>query len=131
MTEGKFDSIEEKIEKKLGEINLTLEKRIATLQENNEKKLEQIQQTVDEKLTKTLNDRFNESFKVLSEELAKVSQTIGEMQKISSDVGNLSKMLSNVKTTGILGEIQLGAIIDEILSPEQYVKNIVTNTFSN
>ena len=105
----------------------TLERNIQTMRENNEKKLEEIQKTVDEKLTKTLNDRFNESFKVLSNELAKVSQTIGEMQKISSDVGNLSKMLANVKTTGILGEIQLGAIIDEILSPEQYLKNVVTN----
>ena len=127
MTEGKFDSIEEKIEKKLGEINLTLEKRIATLQENNEKKLEQIQQTVDEKLTKTLNDRFNESFDILTKELEKVTKTVGEMQHISTDVGNLSKMLSNVKTTGIFGEIQLGAIIDEILSPEQYVKNATTS----
>lgn len=126
-TEERFMSIERKLEDSLENIRKTLERNIQTMQNSNEKKLEEIQKTVDEKLTKTLNDRFNESFKVLTEELTKVSQTIGEMQKISSDVGNLSKMLSNVKTTGILGEIQLGAIIDEILSPEQYVKNIVTN----
>ena len=126
-TEDRFMLIERKLEDSLENIRKTLERNIQTMQNSNEKKLEEIQKTVDEKLTKTLNDRFNESFKVLTEELTKVSQTIGEMQKISSDVGNLSKMLSNVKTTGILGEIQLGAIIDEILSPEQYVKNIVTN----
>jgi DNA recombination protein RmuC len=100
------------------------------MQSNNEKKLEEIQKTVDEKLTKTLNDRFAESFKILTDELARVSKTIGEMQKISSDVGNLTRMLSNVKTTGILGEIQLGAIIDEILTTEQYKKNVVTSKTS-
>ena len=126
-TEERFITIERKLEDSLESIRKTLERNIQTMQSNNEKKLDEIQKTVDEKLTKTLNDRFNESFKVLTEELAKVSQTIGEMQKISSDVGNLSKMLSNVKTTGILGEIQLGAIIDEILSSEQYLKNVVTN----
>lgn len=126
-TEERFEAIEKKLERSFEQIRETLERNIQTMQSNNEKRLADIQKTVDEKLTKTLNDRFNESFKVLSSELAKVSQTIGEMQKISSDVGNLSKMLSNVKTTGILGEIQLGAIIEEILSPEQYVKNVVTN----
>ena len=127
VTDNRLLSIEKKLTDSLELIRSTLEKNLQTIQTSNEKKLDEIQKTVDEKLTKTLNDRFNESFKVLSDELAKVSQTIGEMQKISSDVGNLSKMLANVKTTGILGEIQLGAIIDEILSPEQYKKNIVTN----
>ena len=129
-TETRFLSTERKLEESLENIRKTLERNIQIMQYNNAQKLEEIQKTVDEKLTKTLNDRFNESFKVLTEELTKVSQTIGEMQKISSDVGNLSKMLSNVKTTGILGEIQLGAIIDEILSPEQYEKNVVTNKAS-
>ena len=129
-TEERLNAVEKKLEDRLEQIRQTLERNVQIMRENNEKKLEEIQKTVDEKLTKTLNDRFNESFKVLSEELAKVSQTIGEMQKISSDVGNLSKMLSNVKTTGILGEIQLGAIIDEILSPEQYQKNCITNKAS-
>lgn len=126
-TEERFIAIEKKLERSLEQIRETLERNVQTMQSNNEKKLNDIQKTVDEKLTKTLNDRFNESFKVLSDELTRVSQTIGEMQKISSDVGNLSKMLSNVKTTGILGEIQLGAIIDEILAPNQYLKNVVTN----
>ena len=126
-TEERLSTIERKLQDSLEQIRQTLERNIRAIQESNEKKLAEIQNTVDEKLTKTLNDRFSESFKILTDELAKVSQTIGEMQKISSDVGNLSKMLSNVKTTGILGEIQLGAIIDEILSPEQYAKNVVTN----
>ena len=90
-----FSQIEQNIESDEAALLVS----IAKMQESNEKKLEEIQKTVDEKLTKTLNDRFNESFKVLTEELTKVSQTIGEMQKISSDVGNLSKMLSNVKTS--------------------------------
>ena len=126
-TEERFMAIEKKLESSLEQIRQTLERNIQTMQSNNEKKLDDIQKTVDEKLTKTLNDRFTESFKILTDELARVSKTIGEMQKISSDVGNLTRMLSNVKTTGILGEIQLGAIIDEILTVEQYEKNIVTN----
>ena len=97
------------------------------MQESNEKKLNEIKRTVDEKLTETLNERFKESFKFLSEELEKVGKTVGEMQNISKDVVNLTKVLSNVKTTGIFGEIQLGAIIEQILSPEQYLKNVVTN----
>lgn len=92
------------------------------MQEGNERKLSEIKQTVDQRLNDTLNQRFKESFKYLSEELNKVSKTVGEMQVISKDVGNLTKVLSNVKTTGIFGEIQLGAIIDQILSPQQYVK---------
>ena len=126
-TDERFLAIEKKLAESLEEIRQTLERNVRSMQEGNEKKLSEIQKAVDEKLTKTLNDRFSESFKILTDELAKVSKTIGEMQKISSDVGNLSKMLSNVKTTGILGEIQLGAIIDEILTPEQYKKNVVTN----
>ena len=128
--EERFVHIEGKLEASLEQIRQTLERNIQTMQSNNEKKLDEIQKTVDEKLTKTLNDRFAESFKILTDELAKVSKTIGEMQKISSDVGNLTRMLSNVKTTGILGEIQLGAIIDEILTTEQYEKNVVTSKTS-
>lgn len=129
-TAERFVEIEGKLEASLEQIRQTLERNIQTMQSNNEKKLEEIQKTVDEKLTKTLNDRFAESFRILTDELAKVSKTIGEMQKISSDVGNLTRMLSNVKTTGILGEIQLGAIIDEILTTEQYKKNVVTSKTS-
>jgi DNA recombination protein RmuC len=127
MTEKRLELIEKKVEEKLKDIENSFERNLHKMQESNEKKLGEIQQTVDEKLAKTLNDRFKESFALLTEQLKTVSETIGEMQKMSTDVGNLSKMLSNVKTTGIFGEIQLGAIIDEILAPEQYVKNVVTN----
>lgn len=126
-TEERLTSIERRLSYHLEQMRLTLERNVQQMQASNEKKLSEIQQTVDEKLTKTLNDRFTESFKVLVDELERVSKTIGEMQKISSEVGTLSKMLSNVKTTGIWGEIQLGAIIEELLSPEQYQRNVVTN----
>ena len=126
-TERRLCDIERSLAESLDQIRQALERNISTMRKSNEAKLAEIQKTVDEKLTKTLNDRFNESFKVLAGELERVTKTIGEMQKISSEVGTLSKMLSNVKTTGIFGEIQLGAIIDEILSPEQYEKNVVTN----
>ena len=120
-------AIEKTQETKLENIRETIERNVKAMTESNEKKLGEIQQVVDEKLTETLNENFKQSFKLLTDELEKVSRTIGEMQKISSEVGTLSKMLSNVKTTGIFGEIQLGAIIDQMLSPEQYLKNVVTN----
>lgn len=112
---------------KLENIRLTLERNVLKMQEGNEKKLSEIKQTVDEKLTETLNNRFKESFKYLTDELEKVTKTVGEMQSISKDVGSLTKVLSNVKTTGIFGEIRLGSIIEQILPPEQYLKNVVTN----
>lgn len=126
-TEESLLLIEKKLEERLESIRLTLERNINSMQSNNEKKLNEIQRTVDEKLTKTLNERFSESFKFLTEEMERVTKTVGEMQNISAEVGTLSKVLSNVKTTGIFGEIQLGAIIDQVLSPTQYVKNVVTN----
>lgn len=112
---------------KLENIRLTLERSILNMQASNDKKLSEIKQTVDEKLTETLNNRFKESFKYLTDELEKVTKTVGEMQSISKDVGSLTKVLSNVKTTGIFGEIRLGSIIEQILPPEQYLKNVVTN----
>ena len=116
LIDKRLESIERSQRDKLEEIRQTLERNVKNMQE-----------TVDEKLTQTLNDRFKESFKYLTEELEKVTKTVGEMQSISKDVGNLTKVLSNVKTTGIFGEIQLGAIIEQVLSPDQYVKNVVTN----
>ena len=126
-TTNRLESMERSQSEKLEAIRLTLERNVRIMQEGNERKLSEIKQTVDQRLNDTLNQRFKESFKYLSEELNKVSKTVGEMQVISKDVGNLTKVLSNVKTTGIFGEIQLGAIIDQILSPQQYVKNVVTN----
>ncbi len=113
-------------EQKLEQIRGTMEKRIATMQEENSRKLEEMRATVDEKLQKTLEDRISKSFQLVSERLEQVYKGLGEMQNLASGVGDLKKVLSNVKTRGILGEIQLGAILEQMLSPEQYEENIVT-----
>lgn len=111
---------------KLEQIRNTMEGRIAALTEENNKQLEQMRHTVDEKLQKTLETRIGESFKLVSQRLEQVYKGLGEMQNLASGVGDLKKVLSNVKTRGILGEIQLGAILEQILSPEQYEENIRT-----
>lgn len=113
-------------EQKLEQIRATMENRISAMQEDNAKKLEQMRATVDEKLQKTLDDRISQSFKLVSERLEQVYKGLGEMQTLASGVGDLKKVLSNVKTRGILGEIQLGAILEQILSPDQYEENIAT-----
>ncbi len=113
-------------EQKLEQIRGTMEKRIAAMQEENSKKLEEMRSTVDEKLQKTLEDRISKSFQLVSERLEQVYKGLGEMQNLASGVGDLKKVLSNVKTRGILGEIQLGAILEQMLSPEQYDVNIAT-----
>lgn len=113
-------------EQKLEHIRGTMEKRIAAMQEENSKKLEEMRATVDEKLQKTLEERISKSFQLVSERLEQVYKGLGEMQNLASGVGDLKKVLANVKTRGILGEIQLGAILEQMLSPEQYEVNIAT-----
>ena len=113
-------------EQKLENIRNTMEKRIAGMQEENSKQLDKMRETVDEKLQTTLEKRIGESFKLVSERLAQVSEGLGEMQNLASGVGDLKKVLSNVKTRGTLGEIQLEAILEEVLAPEQYEKDIAT-----
>ena len=113
-------------EQKLSAIRETVEQRLTFLQEDNAKKLDQMRATVDEKLQKTLEDRISQSFKQVSEQLEAVYKGLGEMKNIGLEVGDLKKVLSNVKTKGILGEIQLGAILEQILSPEQYEMDIAT-----
>jgi DNA recombination protein RmuC len=104
-------------------LNDTLNNRLHLLQEDNGKKLEEMRKVVDEKLQETVEKRFNESFKLISERLEQVHKGLGEMQSLASGVGDLKKVLTNVKTRGNLGEIQLGAILEQILSPEQYEQN--------
>lgn len=118
-------------EQKLEQIRSTMEKRITAMQEENSKKLEEMRATVDEKLQKTLEERISKSFQLVSERLEQVYKGLGEMQTLASGVGDLKKVLSNVKTRGILGEIQLGAILEQILSPEQYEENIATKKGSS
>ena len=111
---------------KLELIRDTVEKRLAYIQEDNARQLEKMRTTVDEKLQKTLEEKMNRSFAIVGERLEQVYKGLGEMQSLASGVGDLKKVLSNVKTRGILGEIQLEAILKEILAPQQYEKNVVT-----
>lgn len=113
-------------ELKLDGIRTTVGNSLASMQEDNGKKLDQMRATVDEKLEKTLGERIGQSFKVVSERLEQVYKGLGEMQNLAVGVGDLKKVLSNVKTRGVLGEIQLGAILEQILSPEQYDANVAT-----
>lgn len=96
-----------------------------------EQKLEKMRETVDEKLHKTLEERLGQSFQLVSDRLEAVQKGLGEMQSLASGVGDLKKVLSNVKTRGVLGEIQLGNILEQIMAPEQYEANVKTKTGSN
>lgn len=104
----------------------TLEEKTAQLRTENTRQLDEIRKTVDEKLQTTLEERISRSFKTVSERLEEVYKGLGEMKTLANGVGDLKKVLSNVKTRGILGEIQLGAILSEILSPDQYETNVAT-----
>ena len=121
--EKRMAELGERLERNLKEIREANEKSLRMLQEDNNKQLDKMRQTVDEKLSETITARFNESFDVLKKQLESVDKSLGEMQKVGMDVGNLTKMLSNVKTTGVFGEVQLGAIFEQILTKEQYVQN--------
>ena len=113
-------------EQQLEQMRQSMEQRIRSMQEDNGKKLEQMRATVDEKLQKTLEDRIGQSFRLVNDRLEQVYKGLGEMQTLASGVGDLKKVLSNVKTRGIVGEIQLGSILDQILTPDQYDANVVT-----
>ena len=118
-------------EKKLEQIRETVENKLTRMQEDNNKKLEKMRETVDEKLQKTLEDRIGQSFKLVSERLEEVYKGLGEMKTLASGVGDLKKVLSNVKTRGILGEIQLGAILEQMFSPDQYDTNVAVKKGSS
>lgn len=128
--EGRLKTFSLENEQKLDLIRGSVEKRLTYLQEDNNKQLELMRQTVDEKLQKTLEDKMNKSFSLVNERLEQVYKGLGEMQNLAVGVGDLKKVLSNVKTRGILGEIQLGSILKEILSPEQYEENVATKKSS-
>ena len=118
-------------ENKLENIRNAMTKQIGELTQENSKQLEQMRATVDEKLQKTLETRLGESFRLVNERLEQVYKGLGEMQTLASGVGDLKKVLSNVKTRGILGEVQLGSILEQILAPEQYDTNVATKKNSN
>ena len=112
------------IEQRLENIRISMEKKITMMTDENNRQLSEMRNTVDEKLQKTLEDRIGRSFRQVSDTLEQVTRGLGQMQTLAAGVGDLKKVLSNVKTRGIVGEIQLGAILAQILSPEQYDENV-------
>jgi len=117
-------------EARLEKMRDTVDLKLKQIQESNEAKLEQMRRTVDEKLHDTLEKRLGHSFKLVSQQLEAVQSGLGEMRNLATGVGDLKKVLSNVKTRGTLGEIQLGAILEEILTTEQYARNVQTKPSS-
>ena len=111
---------------RMGEIRTTLEQKIQQLQADNASKLEEMRKTVDEKLHATLEQRLGESFKQVSDRLEKVHQGLGEMQQLAIGVGDLKRVLTNVKTRGTWGEVQLEMVLEQMLTPDQYAKNVET-----
>jgi DNA recombination protein RmuC len=113
-------------DRRLADVRQTVDTRLQALQADNEKKLEQMRQTVDEKLHATLEARLGESFKQVAERLEQVHRGLGDMQRLASDVGSLNRVLSNVKTRGIFGEVQLAGLLEQVFTPEQYGVNVET-----
>ncbi len=108
----------------LDRVRVTLDQRVRELQEGNERKLDEMRRTVDEKLHDTLEKRLGESFKLVSDRLDTVHKGLGEMQQLATGVGDLKRVLTNVKARGTWAEVQLGAILEQVLTPEQYGKNV-------
>lgn len=111
---------------RFAEIRQTVEARLESLQKDNAEKLEKMRVTVDDKLHETLEKRLGESFKQVADRLEQVHKGLGEMQSLAADVGGLKQVLSNVKTLGLAGEMQLAALLEQALAPEQYERNVVT-----
>ncbi|MGB1125916.1 MAG: DNA recombination protein RmuC [Phycisphaeraceae bacterium] len=118
-----LNKLTEASDKKADALRQAVEKKLEQLQQSNEQKLEKMRQTVDEKLHKTLETRLGESFKLVSERLEKVHQGLGEMQELAGGVSDLKRVMTNVKTRGTWGEVLLGSLLEQILTPEQYEKN--------
>ncbi len=124
--EERLGRLEQTSEQKLEALRQGMQVSMQEIRQENAKKLDEIRNTVEEKLQDTLQKRIADSFQTVSQQLEQVYKGLGEMQHLASDVGGLKQVLSGVKTRGILGEIQLGAILEEILSPEQYETNVAT-----
>ena len=112
--------------RRLAEVRGTLEQQLSALQTSNSAKLDQMRQTVDEKLHATLEQRLGESFKQVADRLEQVHKGLGEMQNLARDVGSLNRVLTNVKTRGIFGEVQLAGLLEQVFTPEQYASNVAT-----
>jgi DNA recombination protein RmuC len=113
-------------ERRLNDVRQAVNDRLVLLQEGNEKKLDQMRATVDEKLHATLEQRLGESFKQVADRLEQVHKGLGEMQSLARDVGALNRVLTNVKTRGIFGEVQLAGLLEQVFTPEQYATNVAT-----
>ena len=122
--EQRLMGLSETNETRLGGLRDTLDSKMKALQESNDRKLDQMRQTVDEKLQSTLEKRLGESFKIVSDRLEAVQRGLGEMQNLATGVGDLKRVLTNVKARGTWGEVQLGAILEQLLTPDQYEKNV-------
>lgn len=118
-------------EARLGELRATLEQQLTGMREDNARKLEQMRATVDEKLHATLETRLTESFASVHQMLAQVHQGLGDMSKLAADVGGLQRVLTNVKSRGIFGEVQLAALLEQVFAPDQYAANVETVPGSN
>jgi DNA recombination protein RmuC len=118
--------LSESNERRQGEMRAAIEVKLTALQDGNEKKLDQMRATVDEKLHATLEQRLGESFKQVADRLEQVHKGLGEMQTLARDVGALNRVLTNVKTRGIFGEMQLAGLLEQVFTPEQYATNVAT-----
>ncbi len=118
-------------DRRFGEVRATIEQRLKDIEANNATKLEEMRRTVDEKLHATLEQRLGESFKLVSDRLEQVHRGLGEMQTLAAGVGDLKKVLTNVKTRGTWGEVQLEALLEQLLTPDQFAKNVATIPGSN
>ena len=129
--EVRFQSLTQQIQDSLETSRKTINERLGEIQQDNAKKLEDMRKTVDEKLQSTLEERLGASFKIVSERLEQVHRGLGEMQSLASGVGDLKRVLTNVKTRGTWGEIQLEAMIEQVLTTNQYAKNMATRPGSS
>lgn len=130
-TADRLEKNRDTVDARLGEVRTTVEQQLGSIRDDNQRQLDRMRETVDERLTRTLNDRLSVSFKQVSDQLEAVYTGLGDMRNIASGVGDLKRVLSNVKTRGILGEVQLGAILADILAPDQYAENIATKPESS
>ena len=125
MTE-QLKALSQATEQRLAQVQTAVEQRLGAIQQDNEKKLEQMRATVDEKLHATLEQRLGESFKQVADRLEQVHKGLGEMQNLARDVGSLNRVLTNVKTRGIFGEVQLAGLLEQVFTAEQYACNVAT-----
>ena len=126
-----LQGLSEQNARRMQEVRATLEQQLQQLQASNTTKLDEMRQTVDEKLHATLEQRLGESFKQVAERLEQVHKGLGEMQRLAQDVGSLNRVLTNVKTRGVFGEVQLAGLLEQVFTPEQYAANVETVPGSN